>query len=71
MGRCHTAEDHSRAAGWIAVLPLMGRCHATDGLRRAIGWIAVVMLGRLPLSLPSLGGLWSWVARFYGGFRCG
>ena len=28
MGRHHTAEDRHRAAGWIAVLPLMGHRHA-------------------------------------------
>ena len=28
MGRRHTAEDHRRAAGWIAILPLMGHHHA-------------------------------------------
>ena len=28
MGRRHTAEDHRRAVGCIAILPLMGHHHA-------------------------------------------
>ena len=42
-----------------------------DGSRRATRWIAAVPLGRSPLCLPSLGGSWSLVARFCGGFGCG
>ena len=42
-----------------------------DRHHRATGWIIVVPLGKSWPCLPSLGGSWSWVARFCGGFGCG